>query len=357
MAFEVTDAIQRDSDLWRALKAMPKIELHRHLEGSIRLDTLVEVAKQYNIPLPAYEVDGLRPHVQVTRDDPPTPQQFLSKFSILRQFFVAEDVIRRVAREVVEDAAADNIRYMELRFTPLALAKCMDFPLADVVAWVNETVHDTATRLGIRVGLIVAMNRHESVALGEQMMHLAVDFIGRGVAAVDLCGNEAGHPADPFTEIFMAAHQAGLGVTIHAGEWAGAENVIYAIEQLHARRIGHGVRAIENPMALQLIHDYGACLEVCPTSNLQTGVAASVDQHPLLGLHTLGLNISLNTDDPTVNNTTLTDEYALAVQGMGFSIESLQDCILNAVQGTFLSPDDKATLEAEFRTAFNGQVL
>ncbi|KAB2860217.1 MAG: hypothetical protein F9K46_10340, partial [Anaerolineae bacterium] len=214
MAFEVTDAIQRDSETWRALKAMPKIELHRHLEGSIRLDTLVEVAKQHDIPLPAYDVEGLRPHVQVTRDDPPTHQRFLSKFSILRQFFVAEEVIRRVACEVVEDAAADNIRYMELRFTPFALAKCMDFPLADVMTWVNETVSETASKLGIHVGLIVAMNRHESVAIGEQMMRLAVDFLGRGVTAVDLCGNEAGYPADAFTSIFLEAHQAGLGVTV-----------------------------------------------------------------------------------------------------------------------------------------------
>ncbi|MBZ0321075.1 MAG: adenosine deaminase [Anaerolineae bacterium] len=357
MAFEVTAAIQRDSETWQALKAMPKIELHRHLEGSIRLDTLVEVAKQYDIPLPAYDVDGLRPHVQVTRDDPPTHQRFLSKFSILRQFFVAEEVIRRVACEVVEDAAADNIRYMELRFTPFALAKCMDFPLADVMTWVNETVSETAAKLGVQVNLIVAMNRHESVAIGEQMMRLAVDFLGRGVTAVDLCGNEAGYPADPFTALFLEAHQAGLGVTIHAGEWAGAENVIYAIDQLHARRIGHGVRAIEDSFALQLARDYDVCLEVCPTSNLQTGVAASVEQHQLLNLRSLDLNVTLNTDDPTVNNTTLTDEYALAVQGLGFPIEYLQQCILNAVQGAFLSPNEKAALEAEFRTAFNGQVL
>ncbi|MBI5928317.1 MAG: adenosine deaminase [Chloroflexi bacterium] len=357
MAFEVTDAIQRDSDIWRGLKAMPKIELHRHLEGSIRLPTLVEVAQQYDIPLPTYDVDVLRPYVQVTREDAPTHQQFLSKFSILRQFFVAEDVIRRVAREVVEDAAADNVRYMELRFTPIALAKCMGFPLVDVMTWVNETVSETAAQLGIKVNLIVAVNRHESVELAEQMMRLAVDFLGRGITAVDLCGNEAGHPANAFTRLFLEAHQAGLGVTIHAGEWAGPENVIYAIQHIKASRIGHGVRSVEDSVALQLARDYGVYFEVCPTSNLQTGVVASVSQHPLIDLRFLDVKLTLNTDDPTVNNTTLTDEYALAVQGLHFPIEYLQQCILNAIQGAFLTPSEKAALEAEFRTAFGGQVL
>lgn len=357
MAFEVTDVIQRDSDIWQALKAMPKVELHRHLEGSIRLRTLIEVAEQHNIPLPTYDFDVLRPYVQVTREDPAIPTQFLSKFRVLRQFFVAEDVIRRVAREVVEDAAADNIRYMELRFTPIALAKCMDYPLADVMTWVSETVQEAAARTGINVNLIVAMNRHESVQLGEQMMRLAVDFLGRGVTAVDLCGNEEGHPADDFTPLFLEAHQAGLGVTIHAGEWAGPENVIYAIEHIKASRIGHGVRAVEDSFALQLARENNVYFEVCPTSNLQTGVVASVGQHPLIDLRFLDVNITLNTDDPSVCNTTLTDEYALAVQGLHFPVDYLQHCIVNAVQSAFLPDAEKATLEAELRSSFGSQVL
>lgn len=355
MAFEVTDAIQRDSEIWRRLKAMPKVELHRHLEGSIRLNTLVEVAEQHNIPLPTYEVDVLRPYVQVTREDSPTHQQFLSKFSVLRQFFVAEEVIRRVACEAVEDAAEDNIRYMELRFTPVALAKCMGFPLPDVMTWVHETVTETASRLGIKVNLIVSMNRHESVDIGEQMLRLALDSFasGNGVVAVDLCGNEVGHPADPFTQLFLEAHEAGLGVTIHAGEWAGAENVLYAIEHIHARRIGHGVRAVEDSVAFKAARDHGVYFEVCPTSNLQTGVVATVSQHPLIDLRFLGANITLNTDDPAIHNITLTDEYALAVQGLNFPLEYLQSCILNAVQAAFLPPHEKAMLEDEFRAALD----
>jgi adenosine deaminase len=274
----------------------------------------------------------------------------LSKFSVLRQFFVAEDVIRRVAREAVEDAAHDNVRYLELRFTPFALAKLMKFPLAEVVAWVSETVAETAAQQSIKANLIIAMNRHESVEIGEEMMRVAVDFWGRGVVAVDLCGNEVGYPADPFASIFREARQAGLGVTIHAGEWQGPENVIYAIRHIGATRIGHGVRAVEDSQALWLARDHDVYFEVCPTSNLQTGVVAKVNQHPLVDLRYVNANITINTDDPTIHNTTLTDEYALAVQGLDFPLDYLKVCILNAVHTAFLPPAEKAALEEELRT-------
>lgn len=353
MAFEVATVINRDAEIWHILKALPKIELHRHLEGTIRLSTLLDVGRKYVLPLPTYDAEALRQHVQVTAHDTAHYEQFLSKFSVLRQFFVSEEVIRRVAREAVEDAAADNIRYMELRFTPFALAKLRGFPLSEVVSWVVDTVNTTATEHNMLVNLIVAMNRHESVQIGRQMLETALEFAGKGVVGIDLCGNEVGFPATPFIDIFREAHRAGLGVTIHAGEWEGAPNVLEAIEHIQASRIGHGVRAIEDSRALHAARELDIIFEVCPTSNLQTGVAASIGHYQLTDLYYLDARVTINTDDPAICNTTLTDEYALVVQGLGLPLEYIKTCLFNCIQAAFLPQPEKTALETEFREAFS----
>lgn len=347
MAFEVTDAINRDTKLWHMLKALPKIELHRHLEGAIRIETLVDVAIKYDIPLPSYEPDFLRPYVQITRDDEASSRQFLTKFSFLRQLFVSEEVIRRIARECVEDAAADNIRYMELRFTPYAQAKLMGFAIHDVVDWISDAVHRAAEEHQIKVRLIIAMNRHESVDVGAEMLEAGLQFRDRGIVGADLCGNEVGYPANPFFDVFEDARAAGLGITIHGGEWAGHENVRYAIETMNADRIGHGVRAVEDSQTLQLSIDSHVYFEVCPTSNLQTGVTPSLDQHPLIDLHFLKANVTINTDDPSIHNITLTDEYALMVQGLNLPLSYLKTCVLNSAHCAFLPEIEKSELLEE----------
>lgn len=344
MAFEVTDAIDRNTKLWQMLKALPKIELHRHLEGTVRIETLVDIAIKYNIPLPSYEPDFLRPFVQVTRDDEASSKQFLTKFSFLRQLFVSEEVIRRIAREAVEDAAADNIRYMELRFTPYAEAKLKGFAIADVVDWITESVAEAAIVNDIDVNLIVAVNRHESVEIAKEMLKSAIKCQEHGVVGFDLCGNEVNFPAAPFTPLFAEARAAGLGVTVHGGEWAGHENVRYAIDTIGSERIGHGVRAVEDSETLQLAIDRNAYFEVCPTSNLQTGVALQLEQHPLIDLHFLKANVTINTDDPAIHNITLTDEYALLVQGMKLPLSYLKTCVLNGVHCAFLPEDEKRAL-------------
>ena len=357
MAFEVIDVIKRDTKLWKMLKAMPKVELHRHLEGAIQIETLLETAKKFNIPLPSDDIDILRPYVQMTREDAATSKQFLTKFSVLRQLFISEEVIRHISRSVVMDAAEDNIRYMELRFTPYAEAKLMGFAIPDVVDWVSDSVAQAAAEANIKVNLIVAMNRHESVDIGWEMLQASIDFQDRGVVAIDLCGNEIGHPADPFVEIFAEAERAGLGITVHAGEWQGAENVQYAIEKMGTTRIGHGVRAVEDSITLQYAVDNNIYFEVCPTSNLQTGVVNKLPQHPLIDLHYVKANITINTDDPAIHNICLTDEYALMMQGLGLPLSLVQQCILNAVRASFLPSNEQAALEEEFRAAMDVGML
>ncbi|NJL95581.1 MAG: hypothetical protein HC915_18560 [Anaerolineae bacterium] len=198
MAFQVQDIVNRQSDLWRALFAMPKVELHRHLEGSIRLETLAEVGYEHGVPMPSYDPEALRPYVQMTAQDPATHEAFLSKFAVLRQFFCSPEVIQRVVHEAIEDAAADTVRYMELRFTPNALAKAKGFSLEEVITWVCEATQEASKANRIKVNLIVSMNRHESLEIGRATLEAALKFREGGVVALDLAGKEPGFPARPF---------------------------------------------------------------------------------------------------------------------------------------------------------------
>jgi adenosine deaminase len=331
-------------NLRRLLTDIPKVELHRHLEGAIRLHTLLDVDAQYDLDLPAREPDALRRFVQITADSPTDSAHFLSKFNVIRRFFCAPEVIQRVAREAVEDAAADNVRYMELRFTPNALAKLKSYSFHDVVRWVLDGIGEGQQGRNIQVRLILSMNRHERVIEGERTLRAADDFRNQGVVAIDLCGQEAGYPATPFYGLFADAYQAGLGITVHAGEWFGPRNVRDAIEIMHARRIGHGVRVIEDSTVIKLARESGTIFEVCPTSNLQSGVVAAVQHHPLRDMGQLGLKVTLNTDDPAISNITLTDEYVLAVEQLGLTIDDLKRAILNAARSTFLPPDESTAL-------------
>ncbi|HET7144234.1 MAG TPA: hypothetical protein VFI68_09465, partial [Anaerolineales bacterium] len=250
--------------------SVPKVELHRHLEGSLRLTTMLDIARQHGVTVPdsTFNLSGL---VQVQDRDPMTFTNFLDKFKTLRLFYKSPDVIHRVTREAVEDAAKDNVRYLELRFTPVALSRAEGFPLHDVMDWVTTSANEAAKKNKIKVGLIASVNRHESPELAEQVAWLAADHIQDGLVGMDLAGNEAEFKADPFYGIFKEAKQAGLHLTIHAGEWGPAANVREAIENLGAERIGHGVRVMEDESVTALAREHGAVFEVCVTSNFQSG--------------------------------------------------------------------------------------
>ncbi len=334
-------------------EALPKIELHRHLEGAIRLETLVDVARQYDLDLPAHTVEGLRSHVQIIPGDAHDAAHFMQKFIILRRFFCAPEVIQRVAREAVIDAALDNIKYMELRFTPNALARLMGYTFSDVTEWVCDAVDEAQAEYDIKVRLIVSMNRHESVREGEKQMHTALQFKKRGIVGLDLCGHEAGYPAHPFYDIFREARQEGMGITIHAGEWDGPRNVRDAIEQIGAHRIGHGVRIVEDSAVTQLALDTGMTFEVCPTSNMQSGVVYAAAHHPLLDMNYIGLNTTINTDDPSISNIRLSDELAIAANKLGMSIEEIRESILRGAQAAFLPTDEHLNLIQYFESALS----
>jgi adenosine deaminase len=330
------------------------VELHRHLEGSVRLPTLIEIALEYGIEMPEYDVETLRPFVQMMPGEPHNWQHFLGKFQTLRQFYRSPDVIRRVTREVIEDAAVDNVKYLELRFTPRALSNIINCSYHEVVSWVCDAASDASRDFDIMVRLILSMNRHESVEIGEEVLSAALDYCDRGVVAVDLAGNEQSFSARPFNSVFEGAKEAGLGITIHAGEWGEAENVRDAIEHLGAVRVGHGVRLVEDETLLPLLLERGIVLEICPTSNVQSGVVADFDAHPLPWLFRQQVLTTINTDDPLVSNITLSDEIERSVNYMGMSLDEVKQITLIAAQAAFLPESERSALVARFESWFNG---
>lgn len=329
-------------------RQLPKVELHRHLEGSLRLETLIEIAQTYGLTLPLRP--GLRALVQMQPDDPLTFETFLSKFETLRLFYLSPEIIARMTREAIADAAADHIRYLELRFTPVALSRARKFALGEVMDWVCESARTAERELGVHTRLIASVNRHEPPSLAEEVVRLAIERMDKGIVGLDLAGNEVHFPAQPFVEIFHAAKSSGLFLTIHAGEWAGPENVRFAIENLQADRIGHGVRVVEDASVIALARERGTAFEVCVTSNYQTGAVSGKPQHPITQMLDAGLNVTLNTDDPSISNICLSDEYRLACEELDLPLNMLYGMILSAAQASFLPPSEKQTLLKELKT-------
>ena len=324
------------------------MELHRHLEGSLRLDTMVDIARKHGIEIPE-DVLRLSTMVQIQEQDKFTFQNFLSKLNTLRLFYRSPDVIHRITREAIEDAAKDNIKYMELRFTPVALSRAERFPLHDVIDWVITSTKEAAEKSGVIVRLIASVNRHESADLAEQVAWLAIEHLQDGMVALDLAGNEAEYPSEPFYGIFKEAKQSGLHVTIHAGEWGPAKHVKEAIEEIGAERVGHGVRTLEDKAIVDLACERGTAMEVCITSNYQSGVVKSLDTHPLMGMLDAGLNVTINTDDPSISRITLSHEYYTACEDLQMPQNILRQRILAAAQAGFLAEVEKEKLMKQLK--------
>jgi adenosine deaminase len=254
-----------------------------------------------------------------------------------------------VAYEAVVDAAADNIKYLELRFNPVALAREQGFSFDQVTTWVSSAVAQAQRDCGVRTNLILQIGRDGDLDTAFQIADIALAHRSDSVVGLDLAGDETGYPARRFAEVFQRARREGLQVTVHAGEAGNAENVREAIEMLGAQRIGHGVRSIENSEIVQLIRQRRVTLEVCPTSNLQTGVERRIWQHPLPDLLALNVRVTLNTDDPSISDTTLTDEYLTVMLAMGVTLEQIKQTIVTAIEGSFQPPEERKRLAAWFR--------
>jgi adenosine deaminase len=346
--------IKRKKSLRDTLQNLPKVDLHRHLEGSLRLSTLAEIAREHGVDLPSYDIEALRPYVQVTIDEQPDFHAFLEKFSFLARFYPKPECIDRIAYEAVADAAQDNIEYLELRFNPVTLALSQGFCLEEVVERVISAVKKAEQDFDIMVRLLTTIRRDYDQDTASRVVDMAIHYADQSIVGLDLAGDEVHYSAQPFAELFNKAKEAGLGITVHAGEATGAESVRIAIELLGADRIGHGVRASEDLAVMDLVRERGITLEVCPTSNIQTAAVKAITKHPLRAFFQIGLPVTINTDDPSVSNTTLTDEYMVAVRDIGVTVPEIKQMILTGVRAAFLPQSEKERLEAFFTEALSG---
>jgi len=328
-------------DLRETLGRLPKIDLHRHLEGSIRTGTIAELCRTHGVKLPTYDPEELAARVQL---DKPAPNLagFFAPFRIIARCFVNSEAIARITYEAVEDAWRDNVRYLELRFSPEFMAFSHGLSPSDVVEGIIEGVAVAAKRFPTKVRLIVSITRgRPPEAVGApwaepmEIARLAVKYSDRGVVGLDLAGLESAFSPELFRAEFEVARRAGLGITVHAGEDAGPESVRAAIERLGAVRIGHGVRILEDADVANLAVENGVVLEICPTSNVLTGVVESIEKHPARRLSEAGLRITINTDDPSVCHVNLTDEYALLTEKFGFALEEIEGMIETARDAAF----------------------
>jgi adenosine deaminase len=322
----------------------PLVELHRHLDGNVRIETVLDLARQHGLDLPAWTVEGLRPHVQITEREP-SLVHFIAKFELLRLVMVDYAAVRRIVRENLEDAVREGIDAIELRFSPYFMAERHGLNTFGVVEAACEALEE-GRDLPVRAKLIGIVSRHYGPEVGWIEVEAAIRGRDRGVVALDLAGDEAGFPGEIFVDHFRKAREAGLQTIAHAGEAAGAASVRQAVLGLGAQRIGHGIRAVEDPAVLDLLAERGIPLEVCPTSNLHTSTVATYRDHPLPALLARGLAVTLNTDDPSISGIDLAHEYRVATEEIGLTEADLRRMQETALAAAFLSEEERAALLA-----------
>jgi len=332
-------------------KRFPKVDLHRHLEGSLRLDSLEEIAGSSRYRGPSDGISKLKAHLYGGRESR-NPESFLSVFPLIRNFFVSPEAIERLAYEAARDAALDGILHFELRFNPVALSQASGIDFDTAAASVGEGARRAEAEFPLSVRLIVSINRAEP-GTAESLLRVAAEGRALGIAGIDLAGDEVNLSAEPFVGLFREATAEGLGLTAHAGEWAGSEAVRFAIEQLGVRRIGHGVRVVDDESVMDLAAEREATFEICVSSNVQTGAVEELGGHPIVEMKRRGLGLTLNTDDPGLSDLSLSGEFALANSELGFSAEDLRDFTRRAARAAFLDDADRADLllrlERDFR--------
>ncbi|MFV0486942.1 MAG: adenosine deaminase [Vibrio fluvialis] len=326
-------------------KNIPLTDLHRHLDGNIRTQTILDLGQKFGVALPAYTVADLTPHVQIVEAEP-SLVAFLSKLDWGVAVLGDLDACRRVAYENVEDALKAQIDYAELRFSPYYMAMKHNLPVAGVVEAVVDGVKAGVRDFGVQANLIGIMSRTFGTDACQQELDAILSQKDH-IVAVDLAGDELGQPGDRFVSHFKQVRDAGLHITVHAGEAAGPESMWQAIRDLGATRIGHGVKAIHDPQLMDYLAKHRIGIESCLTSNIQTSTVESLALHPLKRFLEHGVLACLNTDDPAVEGIELPYEYEVAAPQAGLSQEQIRQAQLNGLELAFLSDTDKQALKAK----------
>jgi adenosine deaminase len=325
---------------------IPKVELHCHLEGSIRTQTILDIARQHNLALPSFNLNELDQHVKV-REQMNDLQTVLAAFNLFQNSLASVQAVERITYELCQDAHRQNIQLLEIRFSPdwafsghnldwdLALES---IKLAQQRAW-ND--------FGIFTGLIAISSR----SLGISSCQKTVDWAIRhrdDIQGIDLADNERGHPIGEFIQPVFQARSSGLKLTVHSGEDTPASAVIDTIRSVQPERIGHGIHIIEDRNAVEFVKENQVTLEVNPWSNYLTNSIDRIENHPLKKLHDMGVLVTINSDDPEVLDTNLNNEYRIAHDILGMSLEDIRICNRNALRASFIPEDQKELLRKAF---------
>jgi adenosine deaminase len=325
------------------IRRLPKAELHCHLDGSLRAATLLELSLQAGFHVPAQTAPELAHWMRV--DDARNLGDYLARFDVTLAVMQDAPSLERIAYELVCDAAAENVTYIEVRFCP-ALNTRGGLTLTDVMDAVLHGLARGERETGTWARVIVCALRSFPAQHSQEMAEVAVAYRGRGVVAFDLAGGELGNPARSHAGAFDYARQHDLSVTVHAGEGDGALSIREAVHRCATDRIGHGTRLCEDAALEAYVIDHQIALEVCPTSNVQTRVVATFADHPLLRYHRLGAMVTINTDNRMMSGVAMSDEYARCVQHLGFSHTDLVRVTRAAFTAAFLPFADKQHLLA-----------
>lgn len=312
---------------------LPKTDLHVHLDGSVRIATILNLAKKGKIELPTLDEEELRklivcgPHTQSLED-------YLRGFHIVNLVLQTTEGLKRAAYELAEDAARENVRYMELRYAPILHAN-KGLSLTEISQAVLDGLKVAEEDFGIKTGVIICGIRNMDPSLSLQMAELAVQFKNKGVVGFDLAGGEYKNPAKVHKAAFDLAREHNLNITIHAGEADGAPSIHQALHACGAHRIGHGTRLIDDTELMNYVNDHRIPLEICIKSNADTK-AADIQSHPIDTYLKEGIRVTLNTDNRTISDTTVTDEYMLAIESFGWDYPCVKRVILNGCKSAFL---------------------
>lgn len=327
------------------LRKLPKTDLHVHLDGSLRLDTVIELARKQNVTLPTDDRDALFQKIYAgevceSLDD------YLKAFDVTLAVLQTEHSLERVAFELAEDAWNEGVRYIEVRYAPMLHTR-NGLRLTTIVEAVLRGLRMAKRTYGIRYGLILCGLRSLSAESSIRMAELCVAFKNRGVVGFDLAGSEVNNPAAAHQRAFQLILTNNINCTAHAGEAYGPESISQAIHKCGAHRIGHGTRLIENGDLLNYVNDHRVPLEVCPSSNIQTKAARTWEAHPVDFFVDYGLRVTINTDNRLVTDTTVSKELLLCHQHFGWDLDQIKEILVAGFKSAFISYREKADLLKE----------
>jgi len=328
---------------------LPLIDLHRHLDGSVRLETILDLGRQHNLPLPAWDLETLRPYVQVTTPQPGI-MAFIAHFEWMVGVLVDYDACRRIAYECVADLKREGVDYAELRFSPWFMAEAHALKPEGVVEAVVDGVRAAEVDFQAPVKLIGILSRTYGPTIARQELSALLSQQDH-ITALDLAGDEAKMPGELFVEHFKIARSKGWQVTVHAGEADGAQSVRQGVRELGAARIGHALRIFEDPSVVEELVDKNIGIESNLTSNVQTSSVPDYPRHPLKAFLEHGLLASINTDDPGISGIDLGYEYEVAAPSAGLTPEQIRQAQLNALETAFLTSSERDTLLARKKLA------